>query len=81
MCFTNPAFRITCVARELISHVARQLTFIVGVVCFVSVCVCVCVCVGSANIMKLTSIIHVGVASSRESCVGNIYSDHPSLDG
>ena len=34
--------------------------------------------------MKLTqhsSIIHVGVASSRESCVGNIYSDHPSLDG
>ena len=34
--------------------------------------------------MKLTqhsSNIHVGVASSRESCVGNIYSDHPSLDG
>ena len=34
--------------------------------------------------MKLTQhscIIHVGVASSRESCVGNIYSDHPSLDG
>ena len=22
-----------------------------------------------------------GVASSRESCVGNIYSDHPSFDG
>ena len=54
-----------------------------GVLCE-CVCVCVCVCGVSnlnENIMNLTSIIHVGVASSRESCVGNIYSDHPSLDG
>ena len=33
--------------------------------------------------MKHTALLNYscGVASSRDSCVGNIYSDHPSLDG